>query len=115
MDTPLLIQDLNHTFGLELAETATAEALRALLAEKINALIRNDFGALVQLLYRVDVNESKLRRLLEENADEDAGNLIAGLIIERQWQKIETRRQYRRDSDTNAEEAENDVDGEERW
>ena len=108
MDTPLLIQDLNHAFGLELAETATAEALQALLAEKINALIRNDFGALVQLLYRVDVNESKLRLLLEENADEDAGNLIAGLIIERQWQKIETRQRYRRNESAGENE-------EERW
>ena len=103
-----MIQDLNHAFGLELAEGLTAEALQTLLAEKINALIRNDFGALVQLLYRIDVNESKLRRLLEENTGEDAGQIIAALIIERQWQKIETRRQYRRNTSDSADE-------EERW
>jgi len=36
--------------------------------------------------------------LLEENSTEDAGTLIARLILERQWQKIQTRRQYRQDA-----------------
>ena len=65
------------------------------LADKINALIQQDFGALVQLLYRIDVSEDKLRRMLADNSGEDAGRLIARLIMERQRQKLESRRQYR--------------------
>ena len=103
MDNALLVVDLNRVLGWELTESE----LEAQLAEKINGLIQRDFGALVQLLYRVDVREDKLRRVLEENPGEDAGRLIARLIIERQWQKIESRRQYRRDEDADT--------GEERW
>jgi hypothetical protein len=103
-----LIRDLNRSYELELAEHLSLDQLEALLAEKINNLIRVDFNALVQLLYRVDVSESKLRQLLRANEGpaagdqgtggrEDAGRTIARLVMERQWQKMETRRQYRRD------------------
>ena len=91
-----LIADLNRAYGLELADHLTAAQLETLLAERLNALIRSDFSALVQLLYRIDVNEAKLREVLKVNAGEDAGKIIARLIMERQWQKIETRRQYPR-------------------
>lgn len=95
MDRDLLVVDINHAFGWEL----TANELEDQIAEKINILIQRDFGALVQLLYRIDVSETKLRRLLNEDAGsgDDAGRIIARLIMERQWQKIETRRRYRQD------------------
>ena len=67
------------------------------MAEKINAMITGDFSALIRILYRVDVSESRLRQLLQENKATDAGRLIARLILERQWQKILTRREYSRE------------------
>lgn len=107
MDNPAnwgeLIKDLNDGYELALSEYLSAEQAEQLLAEKLNTLIRTDFNALVQLLYRIDVSESRLRNLLNEkqlNADEkqlDAGTIIARLVIERQLQKIETRRLYPRD------------------
>jgi hypothetical protein len=97
METQALLQDLNTSYELGLRDVPTLEELEALLAERVNTLIQKDFGALVQLLYRVDVSEAKLRLLLQENGGEDAAKLIARLILERQWQKIETRRQYRRE------------------
>jgi hypothetical protein len=92
-----LIRDLNRSYELELAEHLGLDQLEALLAEKLNNLIRDDFNALVQWLYRVDIDESKLKRLLSENIGQDAGRTIARLVMERQWQKMETRRQYRPD------------------
>ena len=92
LDTSLLIQDLNQAYGLELSGKPTEEALQVILAEKVNTMINHDFGTLVQLLYRIDVNETKLRRLLEGDVRQDAGMIIAALIIERQWQKIESRK-----------------------
>lgn len=94
MELPVLCNDLNAAYGLELPETATTEALEAVLAEKINLLIDSDFAGLVQLLYRIDVNEERLKKILRENAGTNAGLLIARTILERQWQKIETRRKY---------------------
>ncbi len=96
METAVLLYDLNTSYGLELPETATMEALQAVLAERINAMINKDFNALVQLLYRIDVNEAKLRLVLRDNQASDSGQLIARLILERQWQKILTRREYGR-------------------
>lgn len=58
------------------------------LASEINQLILTNFEKLVQLLYRIDVSETKLKALLKENPDKDAGLLIAVLMIERQLQKI---------------------------
>jgi len=49
---------------------------------------------LVQLLYRIDVEEPRLRYLLQQHKGEDAGRIIARLIIDRLLKKIETRRQY---------------------
>ena len=37
----------------------------------------------MQLLYRIDVSEAKLKKVLHENPNEDAAGLIADLIIER--------------------------------
>jgi hypothetical protein len=96
METKALLYDLNTAYGLDLQETPTMDALEALLAEKINDMINKDFNALVQLLYRIDVNEAKLRGVLRDNQASDSGRLIARLILERQWQKILTRREYGR-------------------
>lgn len=94
MELPALQQDLNAVYGLELSEVATMDQLETLLAAKINTLINEDFSRLIQLLYRIDVSETKLKKLLRENNGSDADRLIARLILERQWQKIETRRKY---------------------
>jgi hypothetical protein len=95
MELPALRSDLNNSYGLDLPETATIEILEGVLADRINTMITTDFNRLISLLYRIDVSETKLKQLLRENAGTDAGLLIARLILERQWQKIETRRQYR--------------------
>jgi len=41
------------------------------LSNEINQLIVHDFTALVQILYRLDVSEAKLKMVLSENPKED--------------------------------------------
>lgn len=77
------------------------------LVEQINTLIKDDFEKLVQLLYRIDVSEQKLKMLLQTNPNEDAAKLIASLIIERQIQKIELRKKMKEEGDAET--------NEERW
>ena len=60
-------------------EDLTAEQMAAF----INDLIDRDFARLVQLLYRLDVSEDKLKSVLLEHPTGDAGDMIAGLIMER--------------------------------
>jgi hypothetical protein len=53
------------------------------LETMINDLIKEDFSKLVQLLYRIDVSEVKLKNVLKEHPNQDAGKLIAQIVIER--------------------------------
>lgn len=65
------------------------------LAAYINELIAKDFSKLVYLLYAVDVSEKKLKQILAEQPDQDAGKLIAKLVVERQEQKRKSREQFK--------------------
>lgn len=103
MDTQVIIEDLNRVYALDLRPAATEADLETFLLEKVNAMIQHDFQRLLQLLYRIDVNEENLRRRLDQNTNEDAGRIIARLIIERQKQKIESRRQFQRPADDETE------------
>ncbi len=49
----------------------------------INDCINHDFNKLVQLLYRIDVSEQKLKTILQSHPNEDAAKLIAAVMIER--------------------------------
>lgn len=82
---------LEVVFSTNDNQLLSATAFLDELAEEINSLILTNFERLVQLLYRIDVSEMKLKSLLKENPNEDAGKIIAALIIERQIQKIKLR------------------------
>jgi hypothetical protein len=56
---------------------------RTSLDVAINELIKNDFSKLVQILYRIDVSEAKLKNILNSHPNEDAGKLIAQVILDR--------------------------------
>jgi hypothetical protein len=89
---------LQQTFQLP-AKIHSMPEVEFFLAEEINELIKNNFNLLVQILYRVDVSEDRLKQVLKSNVGEDAGKIVAALIIERQLQKIESRRQFGRKND----------------
>ena len=107
MENDELIRLLNNELPVEIAAQKSYDKIHAQLAAYLNNLIKNDFDKLVAYLYRIDVNEEKLKTLLQKNPGEDAGNIIAGLIIERQEQKIKFRKQFSQ--------RENDFNEEEKW
>ena len=90
---------LNSELALQLPEQVSEEELINQLSIKINELIQTDFEQLVRLLYRIDVSEPKLKQLLKEYPDADAGKLIATMIVERQLQKQKSRQQFRQRDD----------------
>lgn len=65
----------------------------------INQLIDQDFSRLVQLLYRLDVSEARLKTVLLEHPTGDAGDMIARLILERIKQREETKKQFKQEGD----------------
>jgi|SRR6478736_10000793 len=89
----------NTIMDIVLAETNAgvlkSKTLFAELSAYINRLITEHFDELITLLYRLDVNEKKLKDLLQQHAAEDAADIIAALIIERQEQKIKTRELFK--------------------
>lgn len=90
-----------------LTTTTWNSEIRRQLSGAINEMILSDFDKLVMLLYRLDINETKLRKILNETPSNDAGNIIADLIIERQLQKIKSRQQFSQ--------RDNNISDEEKW
>jgi len=93
-ENSLLIKGLSSELAIELPETGTWDTIRNKLYAFINGLIDKNFEKLLMILYRIDVHEDKLRKLLKANPSTDAGLVIADLILERQVQKIKTRQEF---------------------
>jgi len=91
-DLQQVAEELCTFSNLPQVQSITYQQLVSVLSAHLNQLLKNDFAALVQLLYKMDIAEDKLRYHLQQNKQEMAGILIAQLMIERQLQKIEARR-----------------------
>jgi hypothetical protein len=108
MDIPPDIWKLPVFIGefLTNAGKQDCEQLAEKLAPVINEMMQFNFGQLMNLLYQLDVDERKVQHALLHSANENAGKLIAELIIERQMQKLKSRQEFRRD---------NHIDETEKW
>lgn len=69
------------------------------LSNYINHLLNTDFEKVVSLLYRIDVDEKKIKALLENTSNSSL--VIAQAIIERQLQKIKTRELFKNNEEIN--------------
>jgi hypothetical protein len=95
MENEELVKEINKNLAILLPNEISLDELQIRLSEYLNQLILTDFQKLIMLLYRIDVSEPKLKQLLQQPPKEDAAKIIAALIIERQLQKIKSRKQYR--------------------
>jgi len=85
-----------HQYNLLPSPTAgNFEQLHRAIAAEINFLITSDFSRLISILYRLDISEKKLKDYLQLPGDTPAGKVIAEMIIERQLEKIESRRKFK--------------------
>jgi uncharacterized protein YwgA len=101
-----LIPEINQSLELSIPATISFEKLKETLTSHVNHLINNDFEKLVYYLYRIDVNENKMRQLLHQEEGKNAAGLIADLIIERQLQKIKSRQETKKN---------NEIPDDEKW
>jgi hypothetical protein len=104
-DNIFLVQE-HLTAELNMPPVPAGEVWRQQLVATINFLIQKDFARLVNVLYRLDVSESRLKLLLQQQPDVNAGELIANLMIERQLEKIATRNRFK---------ASNNIPDDEKW
>ena len=70
------------------------EELKRYLESAISELLDKDFNKLLNALYRMDVSEQKATEILHKSPQEQMAQELAAIIIERQLQKVETRRKY---------------------
>lgn len=91
-DTQSLIKIINKDF--EVADHLSEEQLRQLMINSFAYLIEEDFSKLLQILYRADVDQYKLKELLESNGNQSSAEVIADAYIARQKAKIETWKKY---------------------
>lgn len=70
---------------------------RKLLIARIEELAERNMEHLMWLLYRVDVNEKKLKEALQKHPQNEFASVMADAIIEREKQKAETRKKFAND------------------
>lgn len=59
----------------------------------VEDLMAKDFNRLINILYRIDVSEEKLKEALALSNDNPA-SVVTKMILDRQLQKVETRKKY---------------------
>jgi len=69
--------------------------IRSRLTTLISNLLDSDIQGLLNLLYRIDVSELKVKTILATANPGEMAKKIAALIIKRQIQKINTRMKYK--------------------
>ena len=85
---------INNDFDID--NLTTEALLRERLIEAFAYLLDNDISKMMNILYRTDVDEVKLKALLISNSELPSAEVIADAYIARQKQKIETRKKYSR-------------------
>lgn len=88
-------------------QPANNNDIREQIIALVNTLINKDFHSLLQLLYKIDVSEHTIRSSLKSDSNTMTAEVIADLIIERQLQKIESRKIFNSKNDN--------LSNEEKW
>lgn len=76
-------------------DCTTLAEFKKYLSQKLSDLMDNNFNQLVNILYRIDIDEYKLKKIFSAESRAYIPDALAELIIERQIQKIYWRNKYR--------------------
>ncbi|MFT7234114.1 MAG: hypothetical protein ACI8TA_003343 [Cyclobacteriaceae bacterium] len=83
--------DLNN----ELDENSDGfQQLFVILRQEVQKLLDHDFNHLLNILYRIDIAESRLKHILEISKPEEIADELTREIIDRHRQKVITRLRY---------------------
>jgi len=92
-DVRALTQIIGKDF--EMDEAWSAEMIREKMVYAFSWLLDNDISKMMNILYRADVDEDKLKSLLVSRSQLPSAEVIADEYLKRQMQKVETRKKYR--------------------
>ncbi len=95
---------LESEWQLQAPQMLSEEAIISLLTEKILAIIQQGPNAFYRLMYRIDIPEKRLVKVL---GNDDTAQQIARLVYNRQLEKITSRHRHRQQQ--------NDIDPDMKW
>lgn len=87
-----LIKIISKDFDIR--ENLSENQLRDAMIDAFVYLIDNDFPKLIQILYKADVDQYELKKLLETVEGLSSAEVIADAYIARQMAKVETWNKY---------------------
>ncbi len=90
LNKDLSMSGVDHSIGEELSPGEVVDSLKEIL----EGLVRDDFQGFLNLLYRVDVPQSKMSRS-EESTFSEYIDRSAYELLKREWQKIWIRNRIR--------------------
>jgi len=94
----LAVKDLERdpvSFLPEKQSSLDRNMLKQKLEEVISYMLENEFEKLCNAMYRLDVSEKLFHRALNETPKDVVPAVIAELVIDRELQKVKTRRLYK--------------------
>ena len=83
---------INQNFQLEEDQILDEATLHQALTNRISEMLELEVGLLFSTLYRLDVLEHKIKTVLSGSTGEDIPSGLARLVIERQREKLKTRK-----------------------
>ncbi|MGO3706374.1 MAG: hypothetical protein ACTJGD_00920 [Mesonia hippocampi] len=98
-ENPLVLITQKLPIESNIYKNKSQQELFDILTNYIEQLIQTDFNKLISILYRIDIDENKLRKVLSENKNTSSGKIILELMIEREKEKIILRKKYKQQND----------------
>lgn len=86
---------ISRNFEVETSGELTIESLVKLLSLRIRELLDRNLEKLVSIMYRIDLNQAKVDKIFENTSKDEIAYQLSELIIERQIEKVRTRRLYK--------------------
>lgn len=85
---------ISANFDLAPGNMLSFEQIHRILTIRIHELLEKNVEKLVFILYRIDVGQKRTDEIFNNPSKEEIASLLATAVIERQLEKVKTRRKY---------------------
>lgn len=86
---------LQNSFQIEKdSKEISEEELLEMLTQRISSMFDENTDLLFSLLYRLDISESKIKKVIDRQKEEPIPRGLAKLVLERQKERLRTKTKY---------------------
>lgn len=94
-DSQEVFDIVSGNFELENRDVISMADLHFILSRRIAELLEKNVEKLIHILYRIDVNQKRTDTIFNNPSKDEIVLLLTDAVIERQMQKVHTRRKYK--------------------